>query len=187
MTLIVTPIDTETTGLCEPEHRIIELYYSHWDFGTRQRLSTYHQRIDPKRSITPDAQRVHGISVTDLIGKPDWESLAPAIHADLSRSSLLVAHNAEFDYNFLNMEFQRVGLPALTVPYFCTMMEGVWATPHGKKPNLEELCWALSLPYDKKSAHSAVYDVEILTECLWKGIAWECFKMPLVEPMQMAA
>ena len=170
-------LDTETTGFCEPEHRIVEVYHETWDLASRTKLGAYHQLIDPKRSMPAEAQRIHGISISQLTGQPDWEAIAPALHADLSTANLLVAQNAEFDFDFLNMEFKRVGLPALTMPYFCTMENGLWATPHGKKPNLEEICFALGVTYDKTLAHKADYDVGVMVDCFWRGVDWGCFDL----------
>lgn len=177
MTYIVTPLDTETTGLVEPEHRIVQVYLSHWDLATRKRLGRVNQFIDPKRSMPAEAQRVHKIAITDLIGQPDWETVGPAIHAELARSNVLVAHNAAFDRDMLNMEFRRIGLPPITVPFFCTMENAIWATANGKKPSLTELCFALGVDYDEGAAHKADYDVEVMTACLWKGLDWGWFKL----------
>lgn len=168
--MIAAHLDTETTGFCEPEHRIVEVYSDLIDMGARKRLHTINQRINPKRSMPIEAMRVHGIALSALANCPDWETFAPALHAQLQRADVLVAHNAEFDFNFLNMEFKRVKLPALTMPVFCTMENGIWATSTGKKPSLQELCFALGVTYDPSLAHAADYDVLRMEECVFKGI-----------------
>lgn len=171
MTLIAA-LDTETTGFIEPDHRIIEVYIDLVDTVTRKRLFTYDQRINPKRNMPAEAQRVHGIAATDLLNKPDWEQVGPIVHKIIEKSSMVVAHNARFDVGFLNMEFERIGLPKISKPSFCTMEHGIWGTPTGKKPSLKEMCFACGIAYDPALAHAASYDVGLMSECLFLGMDW---------------
>lgn len=178
--MIAALLDTETTGLPDPEHRIIEIYLELVDTQTRRTLFTMNQRINPKRSIPADAQRVHKIAVTDLLDKPDWEKVGPVVHKALSKARVMVAHNAEFDASFLSMECARIGLPPIAAKPFCTMENGRWATPIGKQPSLKELCWACEVPYDDTQAHAADYDVIAMKECLWRGMDWGFFDIERV-------
>jgi len=177
----IAGFDIETTGLLAPDHRIIEVYIKtyEWAPGTVAReIDAFETRIDPERSIALEAQRVHGISATDLIGKPKWIAVAPSIHAWLADADLLVGHNGEeFDLKFLNMEFERVGLSPVTTPIFDTMLKGRAATPTGKVPNLGELCFAFDVPYDPTLAHAASYDVTVMMECFFRGLRWDAFKL----------
>ena len=108
-TPIVAGLDLETTGFLAADHRIIEVYIGLWKGPTK--VFEFDHRIDPQRAIAADAQRVHNISSTDLIGKPTWETLAPAVHKVLDKADYYVWHNGdEFDGPFLAQEFARVGL-----------------------------------------------------------------------------
>ena len=177
MTLVCS-LDTETTGFCEPDHRLVEVYIDVLNTATGKVMFSYDQRINPKRNMPAEAQRVHGIASTDLMNKPDWEEIGPKVHQVLSKIPIRVAHNAEFDQSFLNMEFKRIGLAPLTDPFFCTMEHGIWATPNGKKPSLLELCFACDVSYDPALAHAASYDVQRMNDCLLKGIAWGFYTLP---------
>lgn len=176
--ILAASLDTETTGFCEPDHRLVEVYIDLIDLATRKTVFTYEKRINPKRNMPADAQRVHGISINDVMNEPDWEQTGPIVHKILSKASIGVAHNAEFDRDFLNMEFKRIGLPALSMPFFCTMENGIWATPTGKKPSLLELCYACEVPYDPSLAHAANYDVQRMNDCLFKGLDWGFYELP---------
>lgn len=178
---IAASLDTETTGFCEPDHRIVEVYIDLIDLGSKKKIWSFNQRINPKRNMPAEAQRVHGISMSDLMNQPDWEDVGPKVHAILMKAELGIAHNAQFDRDFLNMEFKRIGLPALPQPFFCTMENGVWATPNGKKPSLLELCFACDVPYDPALAHAADYDVDRMNECLFRGMDWGFFDIPKPE------
>lgn len=193
MSLIAACLDTETTGFCEPDHRIVEVYIDlvRLDGGSQKPFWSYDQRINPKRNIPIDAQRVHGITSADVANMPDWETVGPTVHAILGKANLFVAHNADFDFEFLNMEFARIGLPKLTMPVLCTMKEGVWASSIGKQPSLKELCWACEVDYDETLAHAASYDVGRMLECLTRGMKWGFYNvksvMPSLSQPQLAA
>ncbi|MBV8577783.1 MAG: DNA polymerase III subunit epsilon, partial [Acetobacteraceae bacterium] len=95
--------DTETTGL-EPTlgHRVIEIAALELmnDLPTGRH---YHVLIDPCRDVPEDATRIHGFTAADLIGKPRFEEIARDLLAFLGDGPL-VAHNAPFDFAFLNAE-----------------------------------------------------------------------------------
>lgn len=184
MTLIAG-LDTETTGLEVGDHRLIEVYIGLWKpDGTK--IFAFEQRIDPERSIAVDAQRVHGISSADLIGKPTWATVAPAVHKVLSKATNYVIHNAPFDTGFLMHELKRV---KLELPERCitdTMAEGIWACPDGKKPTLQELCFAMNEEYDPALAHAAAYDVDRMMACFFKGLRQGWFTLPAMAIQQAA-
>lgn len=176
--MIIAGYDIETTGLLAPEHRIIEIYIGLWKpDGTR--VFEYERRIDPQRSITAEAQRVHGIAGSDLVGKPVLETLAPDIVKIFGKANLEVAHNgAYFDAPFLEQELKRCGYAKPARPMVDTMLEGLWAHPEGKRPQLGELCFSLGVDYDPARAHAASYDVERMMECFFRGLNWGWIKLP---------
>lgn len=168
---ILAGLDTETTGLEPGDHRLVEVYAGLYTFDGRRHVE-FNQRIDPQRSISIEAQRVHKISASDLVGKPTWDTVAPTLLKVLERAQGYVIHNAEFDLKFLRYEFNRVGLTMPERPVVDTMADGIWATPDGKKPTLGELCLACGVSYDAMAAHAADYDVERMMECFFKARSW---------------
>jgi DNA polymerase-3 subunit epsilon len=177
--MLICALDIETTGLNTPEHRIIEVYAGLWELRTQKLIRAVEVRINPERSIGVEAQRVHGIAITDLAGCPTWDKAAVNIHSHLRQADVLIAHNGDdFDIPFLNREFERVGFPAIDKPLIDTMIEGKWATFQGEVPSLQKLCFACDVPYDKTKAHAASYDVEVMIECFFRGLEWGRFKLP---------
>jgi DNA polymerase-3 subunit epsilon len=174
----IAGVDIETTGLLSPDHRIIEIYIGLWDVDTRERVEELNQRIDPQRAIAADAQRVHGISNVDLVGCPIWLDVTNDVTHILGRADAIVGHNGkEFDLPFINQELQRVGRPIIELPIIDTMLDGRWATPIGKVPNLGELCFACEVDYDTTEAHAADYDVSVMMKCLFRGLEWGFFHL----------
>lgn len=178
--MIITGLDTETTGL-DPDkgHRIVEIAICHYDIATRQQVDRFVQRIDPQRPIDADAQRVHGIAYTDLVGCPTWDDVAQRVSDELQRSDLIVIHNRDFDAPFITKELGRVAVAMPDVPTFCTMENGRWACFDGKNPRLEELCFALRVNYDPGLAHAADYDVDVMIQCYFKALDRGFYDMPL--------
>lgn len=184
---LIAGIDIETTGLEPGDHRIIEIYIGLWRTDGTKAFS-YEQRIDPQRAIAADAQRVHGISAGDLFGKPIWNQVAPNVEKILAKASLHTWHNGDaFDGPFLDYELKRVNLALPARPSFDTMLNGRWAVPDGKSPNLQELCFACNEPYDPALAHAASYDVDRMMACFFKGIDWGFYHYPEGWGVQQAA
>ena len=104
--------DTETTGL-DPAlgDRVIEIAVLELinDLPTGQH---FHRLIDPERDVPEEATRIHGFSRADLVGKPLFAEIAEELITFVG-DGMLVAHNAPFDFGFLNAEFARLGLAPL--------------------------------------------------------------------------
>lgn len=180
--MIITGIDVETTGLEQTKgDRIIEIAMitvekkgEHYGL-----VSTWVQRIDPLRAIDPAAEAVHHINISSLRGCPTWDTVAPEVMQRLGTTETLVAHNMDFDGPFVGGELLRVGLtPPSSVKTFCTMANARWAHPTGKLPKLQELCFALDVPYDLAQAHAAKYDVLVMLQCLKKGVQRGFYQLP---------
>lgn len=183
--MILAALDTETTGLSATDDRIIEVFVD-LVRGSKA-IFTYEQRIDPQRSISAEAQRVHKITASDLIGKPTFKSVAPVLHKVLAKADAYLIHNAEFDIGMLKAEFTRNGYTLPEKPIIDTMVEGSWATPDGKKPSLKELCFACGVHYDETLAHAASYDVRRMVDCYLRGSEWGFYPSDITQESALAA
>lgn len=175
MTRVVTFGDIESTGVNEPQERIIEVCLKQFDLDTEQPIKTWLWRCNPLVKIQAKAQKVHGISQADLENEPTWDIVAPAIRGVIEPSFLFVAHNGdEFDVQFIDREMRRVGQHIVWPRTFDTMKKARWATANGKNPRLGELAACLDIPYDPSLAHSAEYDVDIMAQCFFEArrIGW---------------
>lgn len=180
----IVGLDLETTGLSyEDGHRIIEVGMVKVEYDTatfeRKVIDKMVLRIHPNRTISADAQAVHGISLSDLVGCKQFAAHAADIVQFLSDAGLLVGHNLiNFDAPFLAFELMAAGQTPPGHLQMADTMEARWATPHGKLPNLGELCYALEVPYDPSAAHSAEYDIEKTLDCFFTGHRLGWFKLP---------
>lgn len=167
--ILIAGLDIETTGLNQADgHRIIEIALSIYKLETGEKVGNFVTRVNPERSIDPDAQAVHGIGLDDLLYAPKWEEVAPKVQRVLSACQYAVAHNGEwFDMPFVFGELMRAGQSLPTVGLIDTMLQARWATPDGSSPSLKALCFACGVDYDTSKAHAALYDVDVMMECFF--------------------
>src|SRR5579864_611087 len=153
-------IDTETTGL-DPEagHRVIELacveLLNHIPTGR-----VFHCLVDPERDVPEEAVAVHGITTEQVRGKPVFASIAAEFLAFIGGDPL-VAHNAEFDLNFLNAELRRCEKPPLELPAVDTVALARKRFP-GAPASLDALCRRFEIDLSERVKHNARLDAELL-------------------------
>lgn len=163
-------LDLETTGLKFEKGDIIETCYWIIDTETNKLLKKFNKRNSPTFRIEKKAEDIHGISMNDVKDLPEFSEYADEVTNDLNSCDVLVAHNAEFDYNFLNGVLKRLKKKPVRTPSFCTMQNGRWAGFDGSLPSLQQLCFACGFEYDKNKAHAAEYDVGRTTLCFLFGL-----------------
>ena len=155
--------DTETTGL-DPltGDRVIEVACLELlrDLPTGR---TFHRFIDPERDIDPDASRVHGLTRADLRGKPRFSEIADELLEFLGTSPL-VAHNAPFDFGFLDAEFARLGRPALGRDRMIDTLALAKARFPGSPNNLDALCRRFDIDLSERTTHNALLDCRLLAQ-----------------------
>lgn len=184
---IITGLDIETTGLDPTTERIIEIALVLYDLDTREKKGAFVQRIHPQKNIHAAAEAVHGISLAMLAGCQPFEHFADQIVRLLRATKCLVAHNGlDFDIPFLAHELIRVKRECPNLEIIDTKFAR-WATPDGKHPKLGELAFALGVPYDESKAHGALYDVDVMMQCLFKGLDKGFFELPAALKLASAA
>ncbi len=156
-------MDTETTGLDPSEgHRIVEIgaleLMNHVPTGR-----TYHQYINPRRSMPAEAFAVHGISDDDLADKPFFEDVAQAF-VDFVAGGTLVIHNAAFDIRFLNAELARTGHEALRLEEAVDTLQIARRRFPGAQNTLDGLCRRFGIDNGRRVKHGALLDSEILAD-----------------------
>ena len=156
-------LDTETTGL-DPVtgDRVVEIgaveLFNHMPTG-----KTYHQYINPQRSMPPDAFAIHGLSDDFLRDKPLFRAIAPAF-LDFIADAQMVIHNASFDMKFLNAELVAVNLAPLPMSRAIdTVMIARKKFP-GARASLDALCSRFGIDNSAREKHGALLDSEILAE-----------------------
>jgi DNA polymerase-3 subunit epsilon len=155
--------DTETTGL-DPltGDRVIEVACLELlrDLPTGR---SFHRFIDPERYIDPEASRVHGLTRADLRGKPRFAEIADELVAFLGDAPL-VAHNAPFDFGFLDAELARLRRPALDRGRMVDTLAMAKARFPGLPNSLDALCRRFGIDLSERTSHNALLDCRLLAE-----------------------
>ena len=152
--------DTETTGLHHLEgDRVIEIgaveMINHIPTGR-----TFRTLINPKRSVSEDTVRITGITDDDLKDAPFFEH--PSVVDAFMGDAILVAHNAGFDRNFLNMELEKCGrAPIPDDRWIDTAMMARKKYP-GAPANLDALCRRFEISLESRTFHGALLDSQLL-------------------------
>ena len=155
--------DTETTGL-DPMagDRVIEVAALELvnDLPTGRQ---FHALVHPERSIPEEVVRIHGITLDKLEGKPPFAKIAADLLAFLGDGKL-VAHNAPFDFGFLNAEFSRVGHPPLDGARMVDTLALAKARFPGMPNSLDALCRRFGIDLSERTTHNALLDCRLLAE-----------------------
>ena len=155
--------DTETTGL-DPltGDRVIEIaaLELHRDLPTGRH---FHRLVDPERDIDPDASRVHGLTRADLHGKPRFAEIVDEL-LDFIAEDPLVAHNASFDFGFLNAELVRAGRATLCPTRKVDTLELARSRYPGLPNSLDALCRRFGIDLSERTSHNALLDCRLLAD-----------------------
>lgn len=158
-------LDTETTGLSpETGDRVIEIGCIEM---VNRRLTGEHRHyyLNPDRSSSEEALKVHGLTDAFLSDKPRFGDIVHEWLAWLDGAELII-HNAAFDVNFLNHELRRVGQPDLAkwaggIVDSLTLARELFP---GKRNSLDALCSRLEVDNSNRSLHGALLDAGLLAE-----------------------
>ena len=101
--------DLETTGFIAGVDRIVEIGAIRFVNGEPE--AHFCTLIDPGVEIPQAASRVNGITTDMVSGKPTIDRILPAF-AEFCGDDILVAHNANFDFQFLVSDVVRLEAPA---------------------------------------------------------------------------
>jgi DNA polymerase-3 subunit epsilon len=156
--------DTETTGL-DPKtgDRLVEI-------GCIEMVNrvptgeTFHCYFNPDRDMPAAAEAVHGLSISFLSDKPRFHERAADLLEFLGEETKLVAHNAGFDFGFVNSELEMCGLPPLSRDRMIDTVALARARHPGAKNSLDALCTRYGIDRSHRTRHGALLDAELLAQ-----------------------
>ena len=155
--------DTETTGLNPAGgDRMVEIgcieIFNRVETGRH-----FHAYFNPERPMPSEAEAVHGLSNIFLSDKPKFGDRAEELLAFIEDSPL-VAHNASFDFGFLNHELGLCSRPPVsTSRMVCTLVMARTRHP-GAKHSLDALCTRFGVDRSQRVKHGALLDAQLLAQ-----------------------
>ncbi|MEU9419531.1 DEDDh family exonuclease [Streptomyces sp. NPDC048272] len=153
-------VDVETSGLTPRQHRVLSVAVVTLGPDGRQ-TGEFSTLLDP--GCDPGPVHVHGLTAERLRGKPTFGQVAGRI-AELLQDRVLVAHNAQFDYDFLAHEFARAGLHLPVARRLCTLALNRRVDPPTRDMRLGTL--AAHYGVEQTRAHDALDDTRVLAGIL---------------------
>ncbi len=155
--------DTETTGLSPfAGDRMVEIGC----IELVNRVETgrhFHAYFNPERPMPSEAEAVHGLSEMFLSDKPRFGELAEEL-LDFMADSPLVAHNASFDFGFLNAELERCRRKSVCGSRMVDTLLLARSRHPGAKHSLDALCARLGVDRSMRVKHGALLDAQLLAQ-----------------------
>ena len=155
--------DTETTGF-DPlsGDRLVEI-------GCIELINrvptgqTFHAYYNPQRSMPSAAEAIHGLSDVFLADKPFFGHGVEEL-LDFLGDSPLVAHNAKFDFGFLNHELTLCGRRGVSFERMIDTVAMARQLHPGAKHSLDALCTRYGIDRSHRIRHGALLDAELLAQ-----------------------
>ena len=153
--------DLETTGLSNYFDRIIEFGAVKIKKGVI--IARKQCFINPQRELPQFIVSKTNIHQSDVDGARPFGEMVDEL-LDFIGDSVLVAHNASFDYPFLNAELKRFGKAELTNPVIDTLDLSRALYPERRQYRLGNMARQFKIDYDEDVAHRADYDATVLAD-----------------------
>ena len=156
--------DTETTGLSPlTGDRMVEIGCVEL-FNRVETGRTFHADFNPCRPMPSGAEAVHGLSDSFLSDKPLFPDLCEDL-LEFFGDSPLIAHNASFDFGFLNHELNLCGRPLVCLTRMVDTLAIARQRHPGAKHSLDALCTRFGVDRSLRVKHGALIDAQLLAQC----------------------
>lgn len=155
--------DTETTGLSPLNgDRIVEIGCVEL-FNRCETGRTFHSYFNPGRPMPSDAENVHGLSDRFLSDKPAFGDVCEALLAFIGEAPM-IAHNASFDFGFVNHELGACGRPSVCMSRMIDTLALARQKFPGAKHSLDALCTRFGVDRSQRIKHGALLDAQLLAQ-----------------------
>ncbi|EOA07368.1 DNA polymerase III alpha chain [Mycoplasma yeatsii 13926] len=154
--------DLETTGLSPEMDEIIEFGAVVYDLKTGERKKT-DILIKPEKPLKQFTKELTRITDEMLENKPSIKEAFSQIY-EIIKDGILVAHNANFDFNFLSNCAIKLGYDKLTNTVIDTLTISRVVFAELKNHRLGTIAKKLGIDYDADVAHRADYDADVLAD-----------------------
>ena len=155
--------DTETTGLNPAGgDRMVEIgcveIFNRVETGRH-----FHAYFNPDRDMPFEAELVHGLTNLFLSDKPRFPERVDEL-LEFIEDSPLVAHNAGFDFGFLNHELERCGRSVVGMHRMVDTLTLARTRHPGAKHSLDALCVRFGIDRSHRVKHGALLDAQLLAQ-----------------------
>ncbi len=155
--------DTETTGLSPANgDRLVEIGCIEM-INRIETGNSFHTYLNPERPMAPEAQAVHGLGDAFLADKPLFADKVEDF-LDFIDDAPLVAHNASFDFAFMNAELVACGRLKIAQSRMVDTLALARTRFPGAKHSLDALCTRFGIDRSHRTVHGALLDAQLLAQ-----------------------
>ena len=156
-------LDTETTGLSTAQnHRIVEIGCIEL-YNQIPTSKIFHEHINPERSVSEDAYKIHGYSDKFLSDKKKFSEIAENL-LNFIKGKKIIIHNADFDLSFLNYELRKIKRKEIDRSNVIDTLDLARKKFPGLQNSLDALCKRYNIDNSKREKHNALTDCHLLKE-----------------------
>jgi DNA polymerase-3 subunit epsilon len=155
---LYTVVDIETTGNGYKGSKITEI--SIFVFDGKTVLNEFTSLVNPEQSIPPFITNLTGITNAMVKNAPKFYEIAKKVQ-ELTKNTIFVAHNVNFDYNIIHEEFKNLGFD-FKREKLCTVRLSRKIIPGLPSYSLGTICTSENIPINGR--HRAKGDAEATTE-----------------------
>ncbi len=170
-------IDIETTGLSPKKEKITEIAVYVYD--GKKVIDEFVSLINPERPVPYYITRLTGISNEMLTDAPKFYEIAKKI-IEITENKIFVAHNVDFDYNFIKEEFAQLGYE-FKRKKLCTVKLSKKIIPGKKSYSLGKLTNELGISINGR--HRAAGDAYATVQLFEYLLKIDAQSKPLIEEM----
>ena len=156
--MLYTVVDIETTGNGYKGSKITEI--SIFVFDGKTVLDEFTSLVNPEQSIPPFITNLTGITNAMVRNAPKFNEIAKKVEK-LTKNTIFVAHNVNFDYNIIQEEFKNLGFD-FKRKKLCTVRLSRKIIPGLPSYSLGTICTSENIPINGR--HRAKGDAEATTE-----------------------
>ncbi|WP_031426087.1 exonuclease domain-containing protein [Flavimarina sp. Hel_I_48] len=151
-------IDVETTGKGLNGNRITEICIVLIEDDTE--IEKFTSLVNPESIIPPFITGLTGIDNAMVKNAPKFDEIADEIER-MTRGSIFVAHNVNFDYNVIRSEFRAIGRD-FNRKKLCTVRLSRKLIPKLYSYSLGKLCTSLGIPLNNRHRAEGDTDATVL-------------------------
>jgi DNA polymerase III epsilon subunit-like protein len=158
-------VDTETTGPDPGKDKPVEI--AAIKFRGTQEVARWTTLVDPEQTIPPESSSIHHLTNNDIVGAPTVGQALDKLARFIEGAGMLVAHNVEFDRQFLTTINEPTLQPAGTIDWdwLCTYRLARHLLPAAPNYRLSTLRYLRDLNVPRNvSVHRALGDAIVAAE-----------------------
>lgn len=166
-------VDIETTGVSPLNNRMIEIGIIR--INPDASLKSYTTLVNPDQPLSYFIKNMTGIEQSEVDEAPRFEEVSSDIKSMLE-NAVFIAHNARFDYSFIQSEFGRFG-HLFSAKTLCTVQLSRKLYPAMKRHSLAHIIETFQIPV--LCRHRALDDAKVMYE--WLRISGETLGIQTVQ------